>query len=454
MSKSQMAPQYAGFMAARPKFLTGEDSPREFLERCLERVSAHEPVVQAFVCQSTEAARKAADAATQRYRAGAPLSLIDGMILGVKDIIDTADMPTQMNNAYFTGHQPRIDAACVKASRLSGAVVIGKTVTTEFAIGRSGPTVNPWNVKHTPGGSSSGSAAGVAAGFFSSGFGTQTQGSTIRPASYCGVVGFKPTLGALPLEGVHPLSTTHDHLGLLSEGVAEAWALARQISVTIGAQDNRRFVGPSDGSVVAQKPLRVGVMRTLGWDEMDSASQAGFDTVLKQLADLGVELVWPAQSRALAEFCQQADQIPEKSLDLVSMDMRWPFIEYLEKAPDMMGPRIHELIRRASGLTDQDYRAHLLFRDSLREAAARLSMEFDFLILPAASSPAPEGFVFTGSRTLLTYSSFLGLPAYSIPATLVGGLPLGVQMMGAWGQDYLLTRHAAWVHEKLCKNIL
>jgi Asp-tRNA(Asn)/Glu-tRNA(Gln) amidotransferase A subunit family amidase len=453
MSKSKIAPNYAGFMAARPRFFSGEDSPRAFLERCIERIDAHDATVKAFVCKSYEQARQAADASTERYRKGAPLSLVDGMPLGVKDIIDTADMPTQMNNAYFNGHQSRIDAACVKASRLSGAVVVGKTVTTEFAIGRSGPTVNPWNAEHTPGGSSSGSAAGAAAGFFSTGFGTQTQGSTIRPASYCGVVGYKPTLGALPLEGVHPLSTTHDHLGLLSEGVTEAWALARQISATIGAQDSLGLNGPLDTPVTAQAPLRVGVMKTQGWEEMDAASASAFDKVLAQISALGVELVWPMGSRALADFCQAADQIPEKSLDLVAMDMRWPFIEYLEKAPDLMGPRIHELIQRASRLTDQDYRAHLLYRDALREAALRLSTEFDCLLLPAASSPAPEGFVFTGSRTLLTYSSFLGLPAYSIPATLVGGLPLGVQLMGAWGQDYMLTRHAAWLHERLCKNI-
>ncbi len=200
-------------------------------------------------------------------------------------------MPTQMNNAYFEGHIPRADAACVRAMREGGGIMLGKTVTTEFAIGRSGPTVNPHNPAHTPGGSSSGAGAGTAAGMFCAGFGTQTQGSIVRPASFNGVVGFKPTLGALSTDGVHPLSRSHDHLGVLGQSVDTVWALARWVGEIAPCQDSDGLGGMVGAPLGARRPTRLadihgaavflgpqgggGYTSTRGWIEAAAGFVAG-----------------------------------------------------------------------------------------------------------------------------------------------------------------------------------
>src|SRR4029453_10080797 len=202
-------------------FRDGRTTPRRFLERCLETISRHDRTIKAFVTLNARSARKAADAATRRYKLARPLSPVDGCPIAIKDIIATADMPTEMNSPIYRKWRPKADAAGVMALRQAGggiggktgAVIVGKTVTTEFAIGRSGPTRNPFDTTRTPGGSSSGSAAAVACGMVPAGLGTQTQGSVLRPAAYCGVVGFKPTHGALHTGGIHLLSPTSDHLG-------------------------------------------------------------------------------------------------------------------------------------------------------------------------------------------------------------------------------------------------
>lgn len=435
------------FSAARVKFKTGQDTPRALLERCLERISANESSIQAFTYLNVAGARAAADASTKRYASGHVLSAMDGMPFGVKDIIDTCDMPTEMGNSFFKGHQPQIDAACVRAIKLGGAVILGKTVTTEFAIGRSGPTRNPWNTDHTPGGSSSGSAAGVAAGFVSAAFGTQTQGSIIRPSSFCGVVGFKPSFGALPTEGIHPLSKSHDHLGILAEGVEQAWAVTRWISEVHPSQDHRGLQGPME---LDSQPLplrRVAFLRTQGFFELDQVSQQAFEHALDRLREAGVEIVTPDDSIVLKQLCAGLDSVPDYSLDLVSMDMRWPYLGYMEVAPEHMGPRFTDLKERAEILTREDYQHRLSFRDALRARVKELEHSFDAMILPSASGAAPEGFVNTGSRTLLTYSTFIGNPAFSIPAMLVDDMPLGMQLMGFTGADYRLARYAAWAHD-------
>ncbi|HUF79876.1 MAG TPA: amidase, partial [Burkholderiales bacterium] len=247
-------PNIVSFSDALPGFISGKRTPREFLERCLQVMDAREKTVKAFVTLDAAGARKAADAATRRYRAGKPMSSLDGMPVAIKDIIATADLPTQMNCPAFKGWQSGQDAACVEALRKGGAVIIGKTVTTEFAIGYSGPTTNPFDPQRTPGGSSSGSAAAVGAGMVPAGLGTQTQASTLRPASYCGAVGFKPTIGALHTGGIHPLSATCDHLGVLAGTLEDAWRVASHISLAIGSPGNPFLSGAAPDPSVPRKP--------------------------------------------------------------------------------------------------------------------------------------------------------------------------------------------------------
>jgi len=433
----------------RRRFLSGESTPRDLLEACLARISAAEPVVRAFVHLDPDAARAAADAATRRYRAGRPCSPIDGLPVAVKDIIDTHDMPTQMNSPLFLDHHPRADAACVRAVREGGGVLLGKTVTTEFAIGASGPTTNPWNPCHTPGGSSSGTAAGAAAGMFPVGFATQTQGSTIRPASYCGVVGYKPTLGALSLGGVHPLSRSHDHLGLIGQSVDTVWQLARWVGERAPGEDGNGLSGPLGATPEALRPARLAVLRTAGVDAMESAAHTAFEALLGHLREAGVTLTEPADDSLLADVVKRLDHLEEQSLRMVAFDMRWPYLDYLRRAPEQLGPRLHELMRLAEDTTLATYCLLRAERQGLRARVAELGRHHDALILPAASGPAPVGFGWTGARTLLVYMTYLGLPTFSLPLMQVSGLPLGVQLCGFAGGDFALARQALWLEQAL-----
>jgi hypothetical protein len=197
-----ITPQMRPFLPATADFVTGTDSPREFLERCIAQLNAWEPKVGAFVTVNLVAAREAADRSTERWRVGKPLSQIDGMPIGVKDIMETIDMPTEYGSPLFVGFRSERDSASVAALREAGAVILGKTVTTEFGLTEPLGTRNPWDLTRTPGGSSSGSPAAVAVGAISVGLGTQVLGSILRPASFCGCFGFKPTFGAINRGGV------------------------------------------------------------------------------------------------------------------------------------------------------------------------------------------------------------------------------------------------------------
>src|SRR5262249_35669654 len=221
------------YLAATPRFASGADTPRDFLERCLADLAALEPKVGAFVAFNLERARKAADESTTRWRAGRPLSKIDGMPVGIKDIIETSDMPTEQGSPLFAGFRSERDGASVMALREAGAVIVGKTVTTEFAATEPRGTRNPHDLRRTPGGSSSGSAAAVAAGMLSTALGTQVIGSTIRPASYCGCVGLKASVGALN-RGGSPDGLSQSATGVPATPLENASEVAYEIAVQCG----------------------------------------------------------------------------------------------------------------------------------------------------------------------------------------------------------------------------
>lgn len=433
------------FAAEQKAFLTGKRSPVELLENCIHNIEASEASVHAFAHLDLEGARRAAENSAQRYRTGTPLSPIDGMPIGVKDIIDTYDMPTQMNSAYFEGHRPRSDAACVRAVREGGAVILGKSVTTEFAIGRSGKTVNPHNPNHTPGGSSSGAGAGTASGMFAASFGTQTQGSIVRPASFNGVVGFKPTLGVLSTDGVHPLSRSHDHLGVLGQSVDTVWSMCRWVGEVAPGQDSYGLGGRIDGDLHSAAPARLAVAWTSGFEDLDADSLAAFEQKLDDMRAQGVTIVEPGDDPYLAELIRRLDRVVDLSIRMVAFDMRWPYRSYLDAAPELLGPRLHDLVRLGSEVTLDEYRLIKTEREDLRARVMQLSRDYDGFVLPAASGPAPAGFEYTGSRTLLLYWSFIGFPAFSLPLMSVRGMPFGLQVAGFAQADHKLAQHAKWL---------
>ena len=430
-------PNTISFSAAVEQFRRGRRTPRDFLEACLARIDECDARIRAFVVLNVAAARRQADASTQRYRRGAPLSSLDGCPVGVKDIIATADMPTQMNSSLFLGWQSGQDAACVHALRQGGAVILGKTVTTEFAIGCSGPTINPFDATRTPGGSSSGTAAAVGSGMLPVGLGTQTGGSTLRPASYCGVVGFKPTLGALHTGGIHPLSATCDHLGVIGGNLADTWRSASHISLALGSPGYGFMHGAATDLPPPLSACRLIWLHTRGWREIDAPTEHAFQGILTALQGQGVEIISQNTDARVANFEEEIERDIDGAGDIVAYELQWPFVGYIARHGEKIGPRIRELVARAGQMTPAAY-VDLLQkrRAALQRCEALLAtLNADGFITLASSGPAPRGLEHTGSRSFLTFGSWLGLPAFSLPLMEVSGLPVGLQVLGLPHQD-------------------
>lgn len=423
-------PNIISFDRCVPDFLAGRDTPRDFLERCLDVIATRDKTVKAFVTLNKAGARKAADAAGKRYKAGAPLSPVDGCLVAIKDIIATADMPTQMNSPAFKGWQSGQDAACVAALRKGGAVIIGKTVTTEFAVGYSGPTTNPFDATRTPGGSSSGTAASVGAGMVPVGLGTQTQASTLRPASYCGAVGYKPSLGQLNLAGVHPLSATADHLGIIGATLGDVWRTASQISLGAGSPGRRFLKGAGAEVPAARKPRKLIRLYTRGWSEIDDDAKSQFEAAVDALAASGVEIASRHTSPRIAALEDALMADVDGSLDIVAYELKWPFEDYIARFGKVIGERLHSLVKRANEMTPADYERLLDIRAAMRRHWCEAMADADGVITLSSSGPAIKGLEYTGSRTFLIYGSWLGLPAFSLPMFQTGGLPFGMQVIG------------------------
>ena len=268
-------PRMQPFLAMTAGFASGKNSPREFLERCIVQLEAWEPKIGAFVALDLAGARAAADRSTIRWREGRPLSPIDGMPVGIKDIIETIDMPTENGSPLFAGFRGHRDAASVAALREAGAAIVGKTVTTEFAWMQPRATRNPWDLTRTPGGSSSGSAAAVAVGAVSVGIGTQVFGSILRPSSFCGCFGFKPTVGAINRGGSHDALSQSTH-GPLAASLADAWAVAYEISRRAGGDPGYPGLYGPPACPAPSKPRRLAVLETPGWAAATSGAKPAF----------------------------------------------------------------------------------------------------------------------------------------------------------------------------------
>ena len=438
-------PCVISFADAVNRFRAGTDTPRDFLERAIETIERRERTVKAWVTLNLADARRAADAASERYRARAPLSFVDGCPVAVKDIIATEDMPTQMNSPIFTGWHSGQDAACVQALREGGAIVLGKSVTTEFAIGVSGPTTNPHDRRRTPGGSSSGTAAAVGCGMVPAGLGSQTQGSTLRPASYCGAVGFKGTLGVLPMGGVHPLSVTHDHLGVIGATLGDVWRVASQISLAAGSPGQPFLTGAGESVPAPHRPERLIRLYLRGWDEVDGETRAVVDDLFADFAAQGIEILSRDNDGDVAALERALDHGVGESIDLVAFDMKWPFKAYVARWEDRIGDRIRGLIERSAQITPAHYERLLDGQNAIRAHVRRVAHKADAFATLAASGVAPVGHAFTGSRTYLAYWSWTGFPAFSLPLMQVDKLPLGLQLMGVGGGDGRLAAIANWM---------
>jgi len=441
------------FHDATARFRDGADTPRAYLERCLAAIARREPVVRAWVVLNEEGARAAAEASTARWRAGRPLSPIDGMPIGIKDLLETRDMPTQMGCAAFRGNFPRRDNAAVWALREAGAVVLGKTVTTELGGAHPGPTTNPFDHRRTPGGSSSGSAAAVAAGMVPAALGTQVGGSVIRPASYCGNFALKPSQGAINRgeRQATSMSTTGVHAG----AIEDMWQVAIEIARRAGGDPGRPPLSGPATPPAPRRPMVLGVMETEGWAALDPASRGAFEQVVEALRAEGVTVLRRTDHPLLEAFEAALLGMQAMTSAITGWENHWLFRNLVAQDPEAISPRSRAVLAMAERMTPEDYRLLLIRREEARARHAALAPVVEALIAPASPGPAPPwaGDVPgrplaarpTGDAVFNTPSSGLGAPAVTVPLCAVGGLPMGIQVMGQPQMDAATVAIARWM---------
>lgn len=441
------------FHDARQAFLEHKDTPREYLERCLARIEAREPVVKGWVVLNIESARQAADESTTRYRNGQALSLIDGMPVGIKDLIETKDMPTQMGSPAYEGNFPKRDSAVVRALRDAGAMVLGKTVTTALGFLDPGPTTNAFDPERTPGGSSSGSGAVVGAGMVPVALGSQLVGSVIRPASFNANWALKPTFGAI--NRGERLGYSQSHVGIHAGCAQDMWNTAMEMVVRVGGDPGHPGLHGPISAPEQKRPSCFAVLETEGWPRLDAKSYKVFETFLTQLEDKGVRILRRKDSHLLELLEQSVQDATAKSMRLISWEQRWSLENMIEQHPGTLGPSLLRQLESGRDMTLERYRQDILLRDHAHRCLAALATQCDALISLASCGPAPRfqdtrNTKFpTGDVSFSCVSSYLGAPAISAPLLAVDGLPMGVQLIGQHHEDYNLTGIAIWLERNL-----
>ncbi|HUC62439.1 MAG TPA: amidase [Alphaproteobacteria bacterium] len=418
-----------GAAEAARRIARGALTSEALVEACLARVAAREPAVEAWAYLDPDAARQAARASDAAPRRG-PLQ---GVPVGIKDIVDTSDMPTEYGSPIYAGHRPRADALLVARLRAAGAVVMGKTVTTEFANAYPGKTRHPMNPAHTPGGSSSGSAAAVADRMIPLATGTQTAGSVIRPASFCGIVGFKPSHGRIPVAGVKALAPSLDTVGVLARSVEDADLFARVLADE----------GTMRPELVSERPRRVGYCRTELWNQAGDGVELALDRAALAMRSAGVEVIdlqLPAACHGLIE-AQLTVQAFETHLSLAP--------EWRDRRAEMSAV-IRTEIERGAAIPVARYEAALHHAALARAAFEEVFGAVDLVLTPSAKGEAPQGLATTGDPIFNRIWTLLHVPCVTLPVTLgPHGLPLGAQLVGRAGRDHELLALARWVEAEL-----
>jgi Asp-tRNA(Asn)/Glu-tRNA(Gln) amidotransferase A subunit family amidase len=436
-------PKLRPYLAVSADFAAGRDTPSDFLTRCLGELDAWEPKIGAFVNVNIAAAKAAAQRASERWRAGKPLSAIDGMPIGIKDVIETVDMPTEMGSPLFAGWRSQKDSAGVVALREAGAIILGKTVTTEFASTEPRGTRNPWDPNRTPGGSSSGSAAAVAAGIVSAALGTQVLGSILRPASFCGCVGFKPTVNALNREGSHDYQSQSCN-GVLAATLADAWQVAFEIASRVGGDAGHPGLSGPNEAPAPKAPARLAFLKTAGWREADPTAKQRMDEALSRFQVAGAEIKTAQNDSKVEAFEEAILRVRDISNQINGWEMRFLLKSCSERDANQLSAIAREKLAEAEKMTRADYAAALKERANLRARYAELATHCDACVTLAALGPAPLGLHSTGNPEFAIPSSCLGAPAVSLPVFEVDGMPVGLQIMGFHDGDADVFATATW----------
>ena len=443
-----MTPVMRPYLPHTAAFAAGRDNPRDFLERCLADLEQWEPKIGAFVSLNLGGAREAADRAAKRWRDGQQLSPIDGMPVGIKDIIETRDLPTEQGSPLFAGWRTGRDAAAVAALREAGAVVVGKTVTTEFAATTARGTRNPWDTSRTPGGSSSGSAAAVAAGLVSAALGTQVIGSTIRPASYCGCYGFKPTVGAINRGGSYDY-LSQSSTGTIAATLAEAWQVAYEIAIRAGGDPGfAGLVGPASAPP-AEKPRRIALIETAGWALATATAKKAMEDALKRLAAAGVDIRTRHNDPKVAAVETAIADARRRSADINAWESRWPLNTYRDRDASKLSDAALDRLKQAERMTLDEYRPMLRERAQARARYGDLAADVSATLSLSAPAAAPVGIGSTGEPACTVHTSYLGIPSISLPLFRDDGLPLGLQVAGFPERDAETFATAAWIEGTL-----
>jgi Asp-tRNA(Asn)/Glu-tRNA(Gln) amidotransferase A subunit family amidase len=419
----------------------GRLTSRELTEACLASIERQEATVGAWAFLDPEHALRQAEMADDAHRAGQAHGPLHGVPVGVKDIFDTHDMPTGDGSPLHAGRMARQDAGAVARLRQAGAVIMGKTVTTEFACYHPGKTANPRDPARTPGGSSSGSAAAVAAGMVPLAIGSQTNGSVIRPASFCGVVGYKPSFGLIPRNGALRLSRLLDHVGVFARSVGDAALIAEcLIGYDPEDPDTRPVARPpllnAAGSAPPVTP-RLAFVEGPAWTLADADTREAFGELVAALGPV-------IQPFPLSEsFAQGLDW----HRILMETDLAVTLAREYEQSPDQISPPMRAMIERGrSGHSSFDYARAVAGIAALNTALDEALFAFDAFITPAAAGEAPLGLEATGNPAFCTLWTYCGVPAVTVPLLQgTNGMPIGVQLVGPRGSDARLLQIANWL---------
>ena len=423
------APHRLSAAEAARRIARGELTSEALVASCLERIAAREQAVQAWAWLDADLALRQARA-LDREPARRPLH---GVPVGIKDIFDTADMPTEYNSPIYRGHRPKWDAACVALLRRGGCVVLGKTVTTEFAHVHPGKTRNPHNPTHTPGGSSSGSAAAVADYMVPLALGTQTGGSVIRPAAFCGAVGCKPSFNTINRAGLKFAAESLDTIGVFARSAEDA-------ALGLHVLSGRAL--PDFKQTGARKP-RVGLCRTPRWRDADAETHAAIERAAAQLAKAGARVADFELPEGGAALFEEHGKIMNYES---ARALAWEYLNHPDKISATLRPRIEEGWQISREAYDA---ARSLARDCRRRLADRMA-DYDFLITPSAPGEAPATLETTGSSVFNRVWTLLGVPCVTLPfGTGPHQVPLGVQLVGPFDGDSALLAWAHWAERAL-----
>ena len=440
-----MDPTLLGAAEAANALSEGRIGSEELVAACLARIKADEDRVQAWAFLDPEHALRQARDADQRRREGRPLGPLHGIPVGVKDIIDTQDMPTEDGTVLHAGRTPVEDATVVSMLRAAGAIILGKTVTTELATYSPGKTRNPHNPEHTPGGSSSGSAAAVAAHMVPLAIGTQTNGSVIRPAAYCGVVGFKPGFGLISRHGILKQSRPLDQVGVITRSVEDAAFLAEQlIGYDENDPDTRPVARPLLRETAMQEPPvppTLAFVKTPMWKLADAQCHEAFSELVAHLGDRVEEIKLPMAFKDAWKWHQT----------VMEADLAKNFeIEYA-KGRDKLSEVLRGQIERGRRVRAVDYNKALDNVPALNHGLDELfEHRYEAILTLATAGTAPQGLASTGSPAFCTLWTLCGLPAITLPLMQgADGLPLGVQLVGPRGGDARLLRTARWLVDQV-----